>query len=258
MLTLLAESKTMSGEQYPITDLEIGSHTPVLEPMADAIMEFLATKSPPEIASKLGISTQLAVKAHTLAYEFPHKLTGYSALKAFIGEAYRALDIQTIPAEKLEKSKDNLRIISSVYGILKPDDIIKPYRFEFNKNLTQDNKTPIQLFKSKNTVDLVNFIKGNKISDIIDLLPGEADKCVDWKIIRAFASVHKICFQIITPEGRLKTPIAKRLKELRGLMYRFILENDVQSFQQLISTESDHFFYSPKDSKPGLPVFISD
>ena len=247
----------MSGSQFPISDVEFQNHKPVFEDTADAIMAFMAQKSPTEIASLMGISNQLAIKARTLAYEFPHKITGIKALDAFIGQAFRALDIKSIPAEKLDESQQNLRIISSVYGVLKPFDIIKPYRSEFNKSIAPDNKTPIQLFKLKNTIDIVNFIKENKVKDIINLLPGDADKCLDWKIIRAFSSVHKICFQTITSDGKFKTPIAKRLKELRGLMYRLILQKDIQSFQQLISIDSPDFVFSPDHSKPGLPVFIS-
>ena len=247
----------MSDSQSPISDIEFLNHKPVFEETADTIMSLMVQKSPMEIASLMGISNQLAIKARTLAYDFPNKITGIKALYAFIGEAFRALDIKSIPAEKLDESQHNLRIISSVYGVLKPFDIIKPYRCEFNKAIATDNKTPIQLFKPKNTIDIVNFIKENKVKDIIDLLPGDADKCLDWKIIRAYSNVHKICFQTITPEGKLKTPIAKRLKELRGLMARLIFRENISSFNELISREWDHFAFSEVDSKPGLPVFIT-
>lgn len=248
----------MLGVQDAIGESELKNHLPVFEDTADHIMLNMADKSPSDLASILGISNQLAIKAISLAYDFPHKLTGYSALKAFIGDAYRALDISSISSEKLMRSKDNLRIISSVYGILKPDDIIKPYRSEFNKNVAAGDLTPIKAFKQKNTIEFVKFIKENKIKDVIDLLPADADKCLDWKIIRAFTSVRKICFQTLSSQGKLKTPIAKRLKELRGTIYRFILEKDIQSFRQLISTDSSDFIYSPEHSRSGLPVFLVD
>lgn len=257
MLILLAESKTMASQQNNVDPQEYETNMPALESTADEIMDYLQSITPAEISTKLGISHQLAVKVHDFAYDFPHKLSGYKAIYAFIGEAFKALDVNSISKNSLVNINERLRLISSVYGILKPYDIIKPYRCEFNKPITADSKTAIQIFRSKVTIEFVRYIKDNKISEVINLLPGDADKCLDWKIIRAFTSMHKICFQVMTPEGKLKTPIAKRLKELRGLMAREILENGFESLQQLKTFESDHYIYSSADSKPGLLVFIS-
>ena len=257
MLILLAESKTMSSLQNPIEKEEYFSHTPIFESMADQIMSNMASLPPEEIARNLNFSFQLAVKAHDLAYDFPHKLTGYRAINGFIGEAFRALDINSLDKSLIPSLDSQLRIISSIYGILKPSDIIKPYRYEFNKSLSPDSKTSIQIYKPKITIDLVKYIKDNKVKDIINLLPADADKCIDWKIVRAYTKVHKVCFQVMSSEGKLKTPITNRLKELRGLMCRSILENGIKSFEELTELESPHFIFSPVDSKPGLPVFIS-
>ena len=257
MITLLAESKTMASSQSEVSPALYAANTPVFEEVADSLMARLASLSPLEISEILGVSNSLAVKARNLAFDFPHKLTGKRAIDAFTGEAYRGLDVSSLPPEAIEASQSRLRIISSVYGLLRPHDLIKPYRCEFNKPVFPDPKTPIQVFKPKVTVEFVKYIRENKIADIIDLLPGDADKCIDWKIVRAFASVHKVCFQVFTPEGGLKTPIASRLKELRGLMCRAILQHDIRSFKELTAFESEYFIFSPKDSKPGLPVFLA-
>ena len=257
MLIFLAESKTMSSEQVTVSTSEFIDNRPVFEADADAIMKNMSSMTSVQISDVLDISNSLAIKCHSLAYDFPHKQTGYSTLKAFTGEAFKSFDSSSLSKEGLVRANNELRIISSVYGLLKPSDIVKPYRCEFNKEIVPGPKTPIQLFKSKITIEVVNYIKQNKIQDIIDLLPGNADKCIDWKIVRAYAKVHKVVFQNIDSTGKLKTPIAKRLKELRGLMARIILEEGIQSFTELTSVESSQFIYSPNDSKPGLPVFIS-
>ena len=257
MLILLAESKTMSANQLPVNEEEFRNNIPLLEPMADSIMDYFAGLTPADISAQLGISMQLAIKAHGMAYDFPHKLTGYRALFGFTGEAYRSLDAKSLSQNAVNNAEKDLRIISSVYGILRPQDIIKPYRCEFNKPLAADHKTAIQLFKPKVTTALVNYIKENKIQDVVNLLPGEAEKLIDLKIIRAFSKVHKICFQTVTDSGGLKTPITGRLKELRGLMCRMILEQGIDSFDQLKRLDSDQFIFSPEDSKPLLPVFIA-
>ena len=247
----------MSNRQVTIEPPVFLDHKPILEEMADSIMEYMVNLAPSKIAEILGISNQLAIKAHSLAYDFPNKLMGCRALYAFTGEAYRGLDVKTMGESAIINANNNLRIISSLYGILRPSDIIKPYRCEFNKNIGPLQQAPIKIFKPKVTVDLVNSIKDNKIKDVINLLPGDADKCIDWKVIRAFSKVHKICFQTITHEGKLKTPVTGRLKELRGIMARTIFEEGISSFSDLTQIKSNHFIFSPEDSKPGLPVFIT-
>ena len=248
----------MSALQEPVTHEDFLSRRPIFEDMADEIMNYISGLTPQEISTRLGISSQLAVKAHNLAYDFPHKITGYKAIEGFTGEAYKAFDIKSLSSSSIENIDEKLRIISSIYGCLRPSDIIKPYRCEFNKPIDSSNKTPITIFKPKITVEFVKFIKEHKIREVIDLLPADADKCLDWKIIRAFVSVYKINFKTISTAGDLKTPLAKRLKELRGLMCRTIIENGIETFDQLKRVESDNFIYSPLDSKPMLPVFIAN
>ena len=258
MLVLLAESKTMESSQLPVTQELFSNNSPVFEDMANALMQNIEDYTPLQLAEILGISNQLAIKAHNLAFDFPHKLSGYKALTGFTGEAFKGLQASSLSPEALMNAQNNLRIISSVYGILKPFDIIKPYRCEYNKPVAPGHLTPINYFKQKVTVHLVNYIKENKISDVIDLLPADADKCVDWKIVRAFSKVHKVVFKSFSQDGSLKTPLAKRLKELRGIMARSILMYNIKSFNELTDFSSDQFIFSPKDSKPLLPVFISD
>lgn len=258
MLILLAESKTMSDSQKEVAPALFQQHTPQFETTADSIMSFLASLPTAEISQRLSVSLSLAAKASNYAYDFPHKLTGYKALFGYTGEAFRALDASTLSPEAVENAFSQLKFISSVYGLLNSDDIIKPYRCEFNKPITSQNKTAVDLFKQKNTIVLVNWIKEKEIKDIINLLPGDADKCIDWKIVRAFASVNKVVFQHLLPDGKLKTPIASRLKELRGKMARDILMNNISSFSELTSFESQDYIYSPEHSKPLLPVFLSD
>ena len=257
MLVLLAESKSMSSRQEEIAPKVFESHTPLLEEMADETMAYVASMPPLEIAERLGISAALATKSATMAYEFPNKSQGYPTLSAFTGDAFKGLQPSTLTSDALESAFSRLRIISSLYGILRPNDIIKQYRLEFNRPIAPNNLTPIKFLKPKITVEVVKYLKLNKIKDIINLLPADADACLDWKIIRAFTKVHKICFQTISPVGTLKTPQHRMLKELRGIMCREILENNLLSFTELCRFESRHFVFSPADSKPGLPVFIS-
>ena len=256
MIFLLAESKTMSSVQTDISPECFDSHKPSLENSADSIMEYVRRFSAPQLASVMGVSHNLAVNALKFAYDFPNKTSGYQAIEAFTGEAFRAFDVNSLTEDQRNFLKPNLRIISSAYGILRPDDIVKPYRLEYNKPVAGENMTPVKFFKSKVTIELVNYLKASGIKEIVNLLPGDADACLDWKLIKAFAKVYKICFLSFDKHGNLKTPHSGKIKELRGSMARFISIHNITDFNSLKSTESDKFIYSAADSKPGLPVFI--
>lgn len=246
----------MSSHQEFVDDVLSQRFKPILEKEADSLMATIAEKSPSEISQSLDISHQLAIKTHLLSYDFPNKSMGLKAIKAFTGEAFKGLDEATFSSQGAVAAENDLRIISSVYGFLRPTDIIKPYRMEFDKKII-NNITPAKFFKPKVTIEIVKEIKNGQIKDILNLLPVNAEESLDLKIIRAFAKVHKVVFKTISSDGRLKTPIAKRLKELRGIMAREIFESGIKSFEELINHESENFIYSPNDSKPGLPVFIS-
>lgn len=256
MIFLLTESKTMSSSQTDITPDDFELHKPILEDSADSIMEYEKHFTASELASVMGISNSLAVNSLIYAYDFPNKTTGYQAIDGFKGEAYKALEVDSLSKSQRNFLIPNLRIISSAYGILKPDDIIKPYRLEYAKPIAGENLTPQKLFKSKITIEIVNYLKASGIKEIINLLPGDADACIDWKIVRAFSKVYKISFLSVNQHGDLKTPSSVKLKELRGSMARFIAVNNITDFNTLKTMESSKFIYSAADSKPGLPVFV--
>ena len=246
----------MSSAQYAIKDIEFQNHQPIFESFADELMLFLAQKSPLEISQLMSISGSLAIKVHKLSYDFPNKSMGYKSYEGFTGEVFKSLDFSTLESEDLKFAQSNIKIISSTYGLLSLTDVIKPYRTEFNKYIIGGKETPIRFYKQKNTIALVNFLKKNGVKEIINLLPSDADATLDWKIIRAYAKMHKIIFKTISSKGELKTPATGRLKELRGLMAREIIKNRILTYNTLIQTTSPNFLFSPLDSKAGLPVFI--
>ena len=247
----------MSVTQTEIGNDEFKAHMPVLESLADKTMDYINELDATDLSSILGISLNMAVKLKQYAYDFPIKTLGLPAIQAFTGEVFRALDIKSLNSENLEEGQKYVRIISSLYGILKFDDIIKPYRLEFNKNCAPDGMNMIKYLKPKVTIEFVKELKASGEREILDLLPGDASKCLDWKLIKAFAKVEKPDFKMVAEGGEFRTPHAGRLKELRGKMLHTILKRKIHSLAQLKTTEFQDFTFSEKGSKPGLPLFVS-
>ena len=246
MLILIAESKTMNDCSQPIDSDELKIHRPLFDNIAGALMEELGKLSIQELSQRIGISNTLAQATRRMIFEFPNKHTGDHALNAYTGVVFKALKPETLPAGAKNKADKHLRIISSIYGWLNPYDIIKPYRMEFKCKVTPE-LTPVYNYWKKDIISaLCSYVKENKYTEILDLMPGDAAKCIDWKTVRQHADVWKISFEEIV-EGRLKTPNAGKLKKLRGTLLRQILTEDIKDISDLSSIENDNYIYEETD-----------
>lgn len=257
MLTLIAESKTMASQERQVSTEEYLDCMPLLEKEADRIVEYLSSFNTMQLSQSISISPALAMKAARLIYDFPNKSTGYNALKAFTGEVFRGIDIATLNEDDLKYSDNRILIISSLYGLLNPKNIIKPYRLDFNADCSPDGGKLSKFWKSKLTIAFVKHLKDTGEKEVLDLLPGEASKCLDWKIIKAFAKVMKVDFKTVGDDGNLRTPHSGKLKELRGKMVRTILNQRIDSFNTLLGLKTSDFAADPDLFREGFPTFIA-
>lgn len=257
MVTLLAESKTMLSSELPVSENYYLLHKPVFESQADAIAAFMNTLPFKEIAARLSISDKLAAKDAMLFYSFPDKSKGLPALKAFTGDVFRAIDFMSLPEECMGFANAHILLVSSLYGLLRPSDVVKPYRLDFNVDCGPDGENISAFWRPKVTIELVKQIKERNDKEILNLLPAEASRLIDWKIVKAFARVIKPDFKVITEEGNLKTPQSGKLKELRGKMVREIIKNNVNNFSSLLKLESDYYFVDNDNSLRRPQIFIA-
>ncbi|GAB1307466.1 peroxide stress protein YaaA [Urechidicola sp. KH5] len=172
------------------------------------------------------------------------------AVYAFKGDVYIGLDAYSIPEEKLDQLQDKLRILSGQYGLLKPLDLMQPYRLEMGTKLkirTKDNL--YQFWGDKITKALNEELEEN--IPFINLASNEYFKSVNSKNLKS---------PVVTPvfkdykNGKLKM-ISFFAKKARGMMVRYIIDNNVETIEELkgfnyegygfdanISTESELVF----------------
>ena len=254
MLILIAESKTMLEQEQPVSRECFEANTPAGEASADAVMARVADMDIADIAAAIKISPAMAAKSKRMAYEFPNKQTGLRAIDAFTGVVFKNFDYPSLSPEEKERTAANVRIISSLYGWLRPEDIIKPYRFDFTTPLATDDKTFAAYWKKDVTIQLVKYLKTTGEKNILNLLPADAAKCIDWKLVKNFAKVWKADFK--EQDGAaVRTPHAGRLKALRGLLLRDIITQAITTPQALIAHESDTFLPLPTPDRPDLIAF---
>ncbi len=258
MLILIAESKTMNIREEIIPPEMFCAHMPRYEQTADAIMDGLRNLNYIKLAEKIGISLRLAQSLHRMAYEFPNKQLGLPAIEAFSGVVFRQLHPAGYSGKEREFMNRHVRIISSLYGWLKPDDIIKPYRLEFKSPVAPGDQTLMKYWKKDVTLSLVKELKENLDTEIIDLSPADASKCIDWKLVKRFAKVYKVDFKTLEGSDLLKTPNAGRLKELRGRLLDRVITSGCTTAAEISRIETDDFLPSDHPVYPGtLPVLTA-
>lgn len=249
MLILIAESKTMDENQRHIPADCLDCHTPAGENQAAAIMEKLKTMSQPELIAATGFSASLAAKFRQMIYEFPNKTLGLPAIEAYTGVVFKALGYGSLSDKARLMCNEDVRIISSLYGLLRPDDIIKSYRLDFTTKVSPVGTALNSFWKKDVTIQLVKTIKSEGHSEILNLLPSDAAKCIDWKIVKRFCKVWKIDFIEIKEGGETKTPAASKLKTMRGTLLRSILCDNIVRVGDLQHVQNDDFIYD------GTPVY---
>lgn len=243
----------MSGELHSAASLH-GSE-PVFEAQAREIMASVAGMTPGEAASMLHSSGHLGLTAVELARAFAHTALGQRAIDAFTGVVFRSLDAPTLNPQRATLNS-RLRIVSSAYGLLRPDDIIRPYRLEFGAVVPGMEGSLKKLWKPKLTMLMGRHLKDNPDTTLIVVLPADAQACFDWKLLRALGSVAFVELRTYSDSGKLTTPRAERLKDRRGLFVRQLIEAGITTAAGLETFATPDFEYLGQDPCPGHYAFL--
>ncbi|MCM1331240.1 MAG: YaaA family protein [Bacteroides sp.] len=257
MLILIAESKTMTPCMELQPHEEYVAHTPEFEAEADDIMHALTAMSAQELSAAVKISFPLALKLKQMIYEFPDKSHGSKAIEAFTGVVFKALNAQSMSPGELTRLNDRVRIISSLYGWLRPDDIIKQYRLDFTTPLAPEGSKFAQHWQKAVSAALNNEVKTSGCDDILNLMPGDAERCIDTKRLAQGIKMWKVEFKEIKPGGAVATPTANKLKTLRGKLLRQIIQENIMTPAQLMKIESDTYIADESSCSPGRITFIT-
>lgn len=248
MIVLIAEAKSMGTAEMAVDAQTFAAHRPAFEVQADGIMDSLRDHSIDQLSSEVGITTRLATSLQRMIYEFPNKSLGLQAIRAFTGVVFRQLALVDYDNAQWSFLKDNVRIVSSLYGWLRPDDFIKPYRFDFKSRVAPGGESLMKFWKKDVTIALVKELQARCATEIIDLLPSDAAKCVDWKVVKRFAKVYKVDFKTVRDSGELKTPNSGRLKELRGRLLDMMIREGISSAEEVSRLESADFMPNSEDA----------
>ncbi|WP_300504534.1 YaaA family protein [uncultured Duncaniella sp.] len=251
MLILIAESKTMTPCGNAVSKADYTDCRPMLESDADAIMETVRSLSADELVATVKISLPMVRKLQKMAYEFPNKAVGSRAIEAFTGVVFKAFDYALLDEEARRNTAGCVRLLSSLYGWLRPDDIVKAYRMDFTTPLAPGGKALATYWRDKVTECLLKEIATGGHEDVLNLLPGDAAKSIDWKAVGKSAKVWKADFRELLPGGTTRTPNSGKLKTLRGELLRLIVTSGINSASGLLSLHGEHFVSADTASSDG-------
>ncbi len=220
------------------------------------IAKVLKQKSPKELMKLMNISEKLAELNWSRNQDYTKDFSNEKSKQAifmFNGEVYNAIEAERMNNSELKYLQKNLRILSGQYGLLKPLDLIMPYRLEMGTKLSVNNsKNLYDFWRDKITQKLNSELEKNDI--IVNLASEEYFKSINPKTLNA---------KIITPifkdykNGKLKT-ISFFAKKARGLMVRYMAENNINNnnIELIKEFNTDGYLFDPKLSDEKNLIFI--
>ncbi len=204
-----------------------------------------------------GISPELAVENETrnLLWQLPFTpANAKPAVLAFNGAVYGGIGAETFTDEDFLFAQEHLRILSGLYGVLRPLDLIQAYRLEMGTKLSVLNKKDLYAFwKEKITKD-VNILLNQNDGVLINLASSEYFKVIDKKKLKG---------RIITPQfknnknGTYKT-IVIYAKQARGMMCRFLIKNRLHNPEELQAFDYGDYYFNNELSKGDDWFFTRD
>jgi cytoplasmic iron level regulating protein YaaA (DUF328/UPF0246 family) len=212
--------------------------------------------SVPELMKLMHISEDLAKLNHDRFRDFaadPQAKDLRPAALAFAGDTYQGLEAASLEPEEMAWAQDHFRILSGLYGLLRPLDALQPYRLEMGSRL----KTP----RGKNLYEYW----GSQIAEALNDQAAEvgAELLVNCASQEYFGAVDlkALKLQVVTPvfmEDKNGTPkvVSFYAKRARGAMARFVIQNRVSEVAALQEFDSGGYAYQPQLSEPMKPVFL--
>lgn len=253
MVVILSPSKTMATSTQEIIHLPLTS--PKYKSEAVQISKLIAKLSREDLAKLMGLSEKLTEQTWQRMQVFNKaKARGHQpALFSYTGEVYAGMHEVTLSTEDIDYAQNHLRIMSAMYGILRPLDTILPYRLEMNaKLLIPEFKNLYDFWKDKITQQLNLDIKNSKSQYLANLASDEYAKAINLNAIK----VPVLTFDFFEMKNGVKKFVSFNAKRARGLMASYIIKNKIILPDQLKAFNTENYRFDPSESNEKHFTFI--
>lgn len=254
MLILLSPAKNL--DESPIPKMK-GTTLPAFPEESAQLAAKLKTFSARRLAALMGINPKLAELNRARFQEWAMPFTQENAkpaIRLFDGEVYRGLGAGSLDADDLRFAQEHLRILSGLHGVLRPFDLVRPYRLEMGTSLSmgRGRKNLYAFWGDRITDELNGALRKSGSAALIDLASTEYFKSVQRDRL----------------EGRIITPIFKEdrpggpkvlmtyAKHQRGAMARWIIRHRVMEAEKIKQYGDDGYHFDPGSSSANQWVFL--
>jgi uncharacterized protein len=249
MIVLLSPSKTMdcsgASPDGPYT-------TPDFLSRSGELIKTLRTRSTKQLMDQMKISQKLAEQNHQRFQQWQLPFTPQNArqaLFAFSGDVYEGLEATSLTANDINFAQQHIRILSGLYGLLRPLDLIQPYRLEMGQKIVTSHASDLYQFWQETLTQKLNQLPGETI---INLASQEYIKAIQ---------ISQLNKRLITPlfkeEKKEKLQVISfYAKRARGLMTRYIIQHQLTTPEKISQFSAAGYQFKPNASNPNQLLFI--
>ena len=252
MKMIISPAKSLDLE----TPVPVSNHSDLMfEKAVKEVHQQLKSLKTSELKNKMKISDKIAALNWERNQQFKWPMTsGYSrqAVFAFNGDVYKGLEAYSLKEEEIARMQEMLFILSGLYGMLKPLDLIQAYRLEMGTSMKVAKAASLVAYWKPILTEKLNDLLENE-ETLVNLASKEYSAAIDFKSIKN---------KIVHPEfkdfknGSLKT-ISFFAKKARGMMSRYLIENNAKNMEDILGFSKEGYAYSEEYSKDELhPVFV--
>jgi len=253
MIVLLSPAKTL---KFTPTDFNVPTSLPVFLDKSTRLVDRMRDLNIEEVAHLMSISNALARLNYERYQLWSLPFTPANATPAlwtFMGDVYEGLNAHAFSKAEALLANSTVRIISGLYGVLRPFDLMQPYRLEMGIKLTVDGKQSLYDYWGKTIVEqLLHDLKGEKNPVVINLASQEYYKAV-------VSIEHSV--RVVTPSfyetasGKPKM-VGIHAKRARGLMTRYIVKEKIRDVEHLKGFGAEGYSFSEPLSKGDKWAFV--
>ena len=256
MLILLSPAKTLD---FTPTERGLSATKPALHADAKKLAAIAKELTPLEIGKLMQVSDKLAETAHGYLQDWKAKWDAKGAKQAVLavrGDVYQGLDADTLTDRQLESAQESVRILSGLYGVLKPLDLMQPYRLEMGRKLSTPRGAGLYRWWGDRVTDELNASlaehRGEPI--VVNLASNEYYSVVQPDRLEA---------RVVTPVFKDKKNGAYKVisffaKRARGAMTRHLIKSRSRGDKAIESFAEDGYRFRPDLSQADQPVFVRE
>lgn len=252
MITLLSPAKTLDYSE----DGKYGHTMPRMIDETIKLVDVLKKKNSKKLQDLMSISKNIADLNVERYQNFSHDFSEENskpAVLAFKGDVYLGLEAETLTKEEIDFAQDHVRILSGLYGLLRPLDLMQPYRLEMGTTLKTRRGSNLYQFWKDRITDLLNEdLEAHENKTIVNLASNEYFKAINKKKLNG--EILDINFKE-ERDGTLKF-ISFNGKKARGMMTKYLIQNKIDTVEDLKGFDTEGYYFSVDHSSDKEWLFI--